>query len=66
MATTAELGRLGFQPSDVTASRLDIEHPDPLGWARSADWRWCPQRPLRLAARGCRSMACWTARCASG
>lgn len=31
MATTAELSGLGFQSSEVTASRLNVEHPDPLG-----------------------------------
>jgi len=31
MATTADLAALGFQSSEVTATRLNIEHPDPLG-----------------------------------
>lgn len=31
MATTAHLAALGFQSSEVTATRLNIEHPDPLG-----------------------------------
>jgi len=31
MATSADLRRLGFQSSEVTATRLNIEHSDPLG-----------------------------------
>ena len=31
MATTADLAVLGFQSSEVSATRLNIEHQDPLG-----------------------------------
>ena len=31
MATTADLSRLGFEPSQVTATQLNIAHPDPRG-----------------------------------